>query len=148
MKRVFNAVRPLACVAAGDSPAMAPALSSESAGGSPAATTPPISPWFWRSGSEDFRSVIVIHPLQSRIRQAESIEAPVIVELFGFVEVLVQGLQDPKCDPVHRFFKAHIGSVDKTIRVFGIELGGKARYGSGLGVTGGNVGIQVGITVE
>src|SRR6478672_3838887 len=124
MKRgFFNAVRPLAWVAGGESPATATALSSESAGGSPAATTPPISPWFWRSRNEDFRSVVVIHPLQSRIRQAEAVEAPVIVELFGFVEVLVQGLQNPKCDPIHRFFESHIGSVDKPIRVFGIELG-------------------------
>ena len=36
------------------------------------------------------RGVFAIHPLKASIRQAESIQTPVIAELLAFVEVLIQ----------------------------------------------------------
>ena len=43
-----------------------------------------------RRPSQYLRGVFAIHPLKACVRQAESIQTPVIAELLAFVEVFIQ----------------------------------------------------------
>ena len=65
-----------------------------------------------------------------------------------FIEVLVLGFENAEGDSVHAAVESHVGAVDQAVGVFGVELGGETGDGRGLGVAGGNVGVQIGIAVE
>ena len=81
-------------------------------------------------------------------RSAEAVERPVIAELVDFVEVFVVRFEDAEGDAVHLLCETHVGAVDEAVGVFRIELRGEARDWGGLGIAGGDVGVEIGIAVE
>src|SRR5579859_5993418 len=90
----------------------------------------------------------MINLFQSLIAKPESIQAPVVVELLDFVEMLVQRLKDSERDTVHRLIKTHIGPIDESFGILFIKLRSEARDGRRLSVTCRNVSIQIRIAFE
>src|SRR5713101_4783937 len=66
--------------------------------------------------------VDMINLFQSLTAKPESIQAPVVVELLDFVEVLVQRFKDSERDTVHRLLKTHIGPIDESFGILFIKL--------------------------
>ena len=86
--------------------------------------------------------------LQDFITEAQAVEGPVIGELLGLIEVFVKGFEDAEGDLVHALVEAHVGAINEAVGVLGIELGGEAGDGGGLGVASRDVGVEVGIAFE
>src|ERR1700677_3946237 len=92
--------------------------------------------------------IVVIHPLENVVRQAEAVQVPVIIELVGCIKVLVERLQNAERNLVHGFVESHVRAVDQTARIFLVKLRSSSRSRSGFGVARGNIGAQVGAAVE
>ena len=87
--------------------------------------------------------------MKNGVAEAETVQAPVIVELVYLVEVLVEGFEDSESDAVHlTFVETHVGAIDEPRGIFFIEFGDEAGDGASLGVTGGDVSKEIGIAVE
>src|SRR5215469_9394426 len=103
----------------------------------------PLSPF-----GQQLRRVLPIYTLENFIFQSQPVERPVIVKLLDFVEMLVPRFENAKRDLVHPCIEPHVGAVDEPVRVFLIELRGKAGNRSGLRVASRNISIEVRIAVE
>ena len=63
-----------------------------------------------------------------------------VSEHFLFVEVLVLCFKNSEGDPVHLLVEAHVSAVDQPVRILGVKLRRKTRYGSSFGIARGNIG--------
>ena len=63
------------------------------------------------SGTQDLLRICVIQLPQYFVRKSETVQAPVVTEHAGFVEVLIQCLKNSEGNSVHRFIESHVSAV-------------------------------------